>query len=138
MTMATTEVNADAATTQSYSKVYATAKKQLGKRYSWGSVGPHSFDCSGLTKYVYKKSIKKSLPRTAQAQYNGTKKVSKNNRKKGDLVYFGTSKNTITHVGINIGNGNMIDAQNYGVIIEKINAPWWNKVGYSRPTNLVQ
>ncbi|WP_172187734.1 C40 family peptidase [Lentilactobacillus kribbianus] len=133
MTMATTEVNADAATTQSYSKVYETAKKQLGKRYSWGSVGPHSFDCSGLTKYVYKKSIKKSLPRTAQAQYNGTKKVSKHNRKKGDLVYFGTSKHNISHVGVYIGGGKMIDAQNRGVIIEKVSAPWWHAVGYSRP-----
>lgn len=122
----------------SFDKVYETAKKYIGTPYVYGGTTPAGFDCSGYTQYVYKHSIKQNLARTAQAQYNSTEKVATADTQKGDLVYFGTSKNNITHVGINIGNGNMIDAQNYGVIIEKINAPWWNKVGYSRPTNLVQ
>ena len=128
--------NASAATKQ-YSAVYKTAKKQLGKPYVYGAVGPSYFDCSGFTKYVYKKSIKKTLPRTAQAHYNGTKKVSKNKVQKGDLVYFGYSKHSISHVGMYIGNGRMIDAQNRGVITERVYSPWWHVVGFSRPvTNL--
>ncbi|MCY9806394.1 NlpC/P60 family protein [Lentilactobacillus senioris] len=128
---------ASASDNKEYSAVYQTAKQQLGKPYVYGAVGPSYFDCSGFTKYVYKKSIKKTLPRTAQAQYNGTKKVSKNNVKKGDLVYFGYSKRSISHVGMYIGNGRMIDAQNRGVITERVYSPWWHVVGFSRPvTNL--
>ncbi|MCY9807422.1 C40 family peptidase [Lentilactobacillus senioris] len=122
--------------TQSFDSVYTTAKKYLGTRYIYGGTTPAGFDCSGYTQYVYKKSIKKNLARTAQAQYNSTSKVSSSNVQKGDLVYFGYSKRSISHVGIYIGNGNMIDSQNNGVVIEKVNAPWWNKVGYSRPANL--
>ncbi|GEL15633.1 C40 family peptidase [Pediococcus cellicola] len=122
--------------TVTYSKVYSQARKQLGKRYVYGAVGPNSFDCSGLTKYVYKKSIKKALPRTAQSQYNKYKKVSTRSRKKGDLVFFGSSKKHISHVGIYVGSGKMIDAQNRGVITEKVASPWWHCVGYCRPATL--
>lgn len=130
-----TSANADSSD-QSYSKVLKVAKKHLGASYVYGAVGPTHFDCSGFTKYVYKHSIKKSIPRTAQAQYNGTKKVSKSNIKKGDLVYFGGSKHSISHVGMYIGNGKMIDSQNRGVITEKVYSPWWHVVGFSRPATL--
>ncbi|WP_412989074.1 C40 family peptidase [Pediococcus siamensis] len=122
--------------TVTYAKVYSEARKQLGKRYVYGACGPNSFDCSGLCKYVFSKSIKKTLPRTAQSQYNKYKKVSTSSRKKGDLVFFGSSKKRITHVGIYVGSGKMIDAQNRGVITEKVASPWWHCVGYCRPATL--
>lgn len=128
--------NADSTDKPHYSAVYKEAKKHLGTSYVYGAVGPTHFDCSGFTKYVYKKAIGKTLPRTAQAQYNGTKKVSKKNIKKGDLVYFGSSKSNISHVGMYIGNGRMIDSQNRGVVTEQVYAPWWHVVGFSHPTDL--
>ncbi|GLB46454.1 hypothetical protein WR164_04330 [Philodulcilactobacillus myokoensis] len=117
-------------------KLIQVGKKELGKPYRWGATGPHSFDCSGFTKFVYKHSISKNLPRTAQAQYNNSKKVSSNDLQKGDLVYFGSSKHSISHVGMYIGHGKMIDAQNRGVVTEKVHAPWWHLVSCSRPANL--
>ncbi|WP_439001756.1 C40 family peptidase [Pediococcus damnosus] len=122
--------------TGTYNKIYTNARKQLGKRYVYGAVGPNRFDCSGLSKYVYKKAINKTLPRTAQSQYNSYKKASTSSRKQGDLVFFGSSKKNISHVGIYVGSGKMIDAQNRGVITEKVASPWWHCVGYSRPANL--
>lgn len=130
------EANADSTDEPHYSTVYKEAKKHLGTSYVYGAVGPTHFDCSGFTKYVYKKSIGKSLPRTAQAQYNGTKKVLKKNIQKGDLVYFGSSKSSISHIGMYIGNGRMIDSQNRGVVTEQVYAPWWHVVGFSHPTDL--
>ncbi|GAK47995.1 cell wall-associated hydrolase [Secundilactobacillus oryzae JCM 18671] len=127
--------SAQAATKPSYSEAYKVAKKQLGKPYGWGSTGPSRFDCSGLTKYVFKKGAGKTLHRTAQSQYNHYKKVSYKNIKKGDLVFFGGSKHSISHVGMYIGNGKMIDSQNRGVIVERVKAPWWNYVGSARPVN---
>lgn len=122
--------------TATYAKIYSQARKQLGKRYVYGAVGPKYFDCSGLSKYVYKKAINKTLPRTAQSQYNKYKKASTSSRKKGDLVFFGGSKRSISHVGIYVGNGKMIDAQNRGVLTEKVASPWWHCVGYCRPATL--
>lgn len=116
--------------------VLGYAKQQLGKPYSYGGNGPSAFDCSGLTKYVYQKAADKTLPRTAQLQYNTYAHVSKANIKTGDLAFFGGSTSSISHVGIVAGNGKMIDAQNYGVITEAISAPWWHVVGYARPMTL--
>ncbi|MTV81773.1 NlpC/P60 family protein [Lactobacillus sp. CRM56-3] len=116
--------------------VIGTAKKELGKPYSWGGNGPSSFDCSGLTTYVYKNAADKTLPRTAQAQYNQYAHVSSSKIKDGDLAFFGSSKSNVSHVGIVVSNGKMIDAQNYGVITEAISAPWWHLEGYARPMTL--
>ncbi|MHA8137569.1 C40 family peptidase [Lactobacillaceae bacterium Scapto_B20] len=127
----TQTASADDANSQ-YEKMYDAATSQLGKPYSYGASGTNSFDCSSFTQYVYKQ-VDKNIARTAQAQYNTTKKVSKANRQKGDLVYFGSSKHSISHVGVYIGGGKMINAQNRGVIVERVNSPWWNSVGYSRP-----
>ncbi|MCF6514626.1 hydrolase [Lactobacillus sp. S2-2] len=127
--------NSAKASANDFDDVYSVAKQQLGKPYGWGAVGPNTFDCSGFTKYVYKKSVSKTLPRTAQAQYNNGSKVSASNAKPGDLVYFGGSRSSIYHVGLYVGNGKMIDSQNRGVITEKVNSPWWNAVGYTRPVS---
>lgn len=121
-----------------YATLYGYAKKELGKPYSYGGNGPSSFDCSGLTKYVYAKAADKTLPRTAQSQYNTYSHVSSSKLEKGDLAFFGGSTSSITHVGIYIGDGMMLDAQDYGVITEAIHVSWWHVVGYARPTTLVQ
>lgn len=129
--------NGQAATTQpTYKSVYKLAKKNMGKPYVYGATGPSAFDCSGFTSYIYKKAAKVSIPRTAAAQYQSAKKVSYKNMKKGDLVFFGYSAYSIYHVGMYVGNGQMIDAQNNGVVKEKVIAPWWDYYGSARVTNL--
>lgn len=126
----TTTAHADSKV--SYAKVKKEAYKQLGKKYVWGATGSKTFDCSGFTQYVYKHAAHKYIPRTAQEQYNYGKKVSTKHMKKGDLVFFGTSKRNIDHVGMYVGGGRMIDAQLRGVITEKVHAPWWHLVGAAR------
>ncbi|KRM69729.1 C40 family peptidase [Apilactobacillus ozensis] len=117
---------------QDFAQAYDVAQDKLGSSYVYGAVGPNVFDCSGFTSYVYKKALNVQLPRTAQAQYNDSKRVSAKNADKGDLVFFGSSRSNVYHVGIYVGNGKMIDAQNRGVVTENINAPWWNLVGYGK------
>ncbi len=68
-------------------KALNVAASKKGSPYQWGAAGPHRFDCSGLTLHSYKRAGKK-LPRTAQAQYNKTRRISKTHRRKGDLVFF--------------------------------------------------
>ena len=107
------------------------AHKQLGKPYVWGAEGPNSFDCSGLTYYVYKNAAGITLPRTAAEQYSKAGvHVSRSNLQPGDLIYSstdGTGKRT--HAAIYVGNGQMIHAPRTGKNVEKvsINNSYWSK-----------
>lgn len=109
-------------------KVVTQAKKHLGKPYVWGATGPNSFDCSGLTQYVYKK-CGKSIPRVAADQYSASKKVSKSNLQKGDLVFFSSTAggSYVGHVGIYIGSNKMIHAANskVGVVTTNLNDSYY-------------
>lgn len=106
------------------------AKKYVGCPYEYGSVGPETFDCSGLIYYTAKVSTGTQLPRTAKAIYNYCRKVPDNEREVGDLLFFKTTGNgTISHVGIYIGNNQFIsaisDGPNTGVIISSLNQDYW-------------
>ncbi|WP_423802923.1 C40 family peptidase [Nicoliella spurrieriana] len=129
---ASQQPSASAASKRAVNQAYKVAESELGSPYVYGAVGPTSFDCSGFTQYIYQQAHV-TLARTAQGQYNTTKPVLRSQLKKGDLVYFGDDVNSISHVGFYIGNGQMIDAQDNGVVTESIDAPWWSIVGYSRP-----
>jgi cell wall-associated NlpC family hydrolase len=94
-------------------KITSLAKTKLGRRYVWGATGSkNTFDCSGFTKYVYQKNGI-NIPRTSRNQSKFGKFVSRNNLKKGDLIFFDTSKRRkgyVNHVGIYLGNGKFIHA----------------------------
>ncbi|WP_075661273.1 C40 family peptidase [Streptomyces acidiscabies] len=85
---------------------YAYAK--LGSPYVWGATGPDAFDCSGLIQAAYR-SAGLSLPRTTYAQIGAGQRVSRSQLLPGDLVFFYSG---ISHVGLYIGNGQMIHAPN--------------------------
>lgn len=92
----------------------ASARAQIGKPYVWGATGPGSFDCSGLTSYVWRQAGV-SLPRTSRDQYAAGVKVSRSSLQPGDLVYFGSP---IYHVAIYIGGGTMITAPQPGQVVK--------------------
>lgn len=122
---------------KTFSNLNKEAKKYLGAKYKYGARGPKSFDCSGYTGYVYEKSVNKKLPRSAKQQYKSAKKVKKANLKKGDLVFFNYGSG-IAHVGIYVGSGEMINAENSGVKYSKISSGYWKKyiAGYGRVAEL--
>ncbi len=107
-------------------KVVDFAKAQIGDRYVAGAAGPNRFDCSGLTRYVYKSIVGKELPHQSHAQYARVKKISKNQARPGDLVFF--FRHGAHHVGIYIGGNKMVDAVGYGsgVRISPISGSWWS------------
>ncbi|MER6181108.1 NlpC/P60 family protein [Streptomyces sp. NPDC001652] len=85
---------------------YASSK--LGSPYVWGATGPDAFDCSGLMQAAYR-SAGISLPRTTYAQIDTGRRVARSELLPGDLVFFYSA---ISHVGMYIGNGQMIHAPN--------------------------
>ncbi|MBC6314091.1 hypothetical protein HCJ54_00380 [Listeria grandensis] len=129
--------DANAAPTKTYENLYNEAKKYLGKSYTWGGNGPNTFDCSGYTKYVFQNGIGVSIPRISGGQYSASTKISRSQAKQGDLVFFDYG-NGIAHVGIYIGNNQMINAQDNGVMIDNLNNSFWSRymVGFGRMTNL--
>lgn len=88
------------------------ASQQNGKPYRWGSVGPSSFDCSGLIKYSFAKAGK-ALPRTSGEMYRVSQKISQSAKRPGDLIFM-SSDGRIGHVGVYAGNGKFWDAPRAG------------------------
>ncbi|MGC8513172.1 MAG: NlpC/P60 family protein [Acidimicrobiales bacterium] len=104
------------------SAVVADAAKYLGVPYQWGGTSPSTgFDCSGLVQRVFA-DLGVSLPRTSQEQATaGVAVPSLAQAQPGDLVFFAGSDGTATspgHVGIYIGNGQMIDAPQTGSTVQ--------------------
>lgn len=117
------------------------AKKQLGKPYILGDKGPDSYDCSGLVYYclrqlgVYTRRLNAAgFSRTSR----WTEISSLDNVKKGDLLFFKTdTSDSVGHVGIYVGSGEMIDASsaNGEVVRRSAKSSYWrrNFVNARRP-----
>jgi cell wall-associated NlpC family hydrolase len=96
------------------SRLISLAKSKLGHKYVWGATGPSTFDCSGLTSWCYKQ-IGINIPRTSREQGRAGKSITKSNLQPGDLIFF---NNPISHVGMYIGDGNMIHAPKPGDVVK--------------------
>lgn len=95
----------------------------VGCRYVYGGSSPNGFDCSGLTSYVYKQ-FGYSLNRTASGQMDNGVPVAKEDLQPGDLVMFneGNRNKRATHVGMYIGNGQIVHAStaSVGVVVSDL------------------
>jgi peptidoglycan DL-endopeptidase CwlO len=90
------------------------ALQYLGIRYQWGGATPAGgFDCSGLVMYVFAQ-LGVQLPHYAAAQYGFGTAVARDQLQPGDLVFF----DGLSHVGIYIGNGQMVHAPQTGDVVK--------------------
>jgi cell wall-associated NlpC family hydrolase len=105
------------------------AYDELGKPYQWGAAGPDSFDCSGLTQYVWGKAGV-YLDHYTGSQWNEGAHVSRDQLQPGDLVFFGSD---LHHVGLYIGNSKMIEAPYTGANVRISDAFRSDYAGAVRP-----
>ncbi len=107
------------------SKIVKVARAQIGDKYVSGQDGPNSFDCSGLTNYVYKVAAGKDITRSSFTQYRASTRIAKKNLRPGDLVFY--FKRGAHHVGVYIGSGKMVHSPKPGqrVKVAAINGPWY-------------
>jgi cell wall-associated NlpC family hydrolase len=124
------------ASTKDFAKIQAVLNQHMGQPYTWGGNGPTTFDCSGLTKFVFEHALNIHLKRTAEQQFNQFPHVQPSATKPGDLIFFSYNDGqSIDHVGIVVaGDHMMIDAQSKGVMRESYLAPWWKDsiAGFAR------
>lgn len=109
------------------------AKSFIGAPYVFGGQSPKGFDCSGYIQYVFNK-FGVDLPRTADEQFDGGRRISSQEAKPGDIVAF-KSGGEISHTGIYLGGGKFISAtSSSGVMISSVYGPYWGEhfYGFSR------
>ncbi len=113
--------------------VIKTARSFKGTPYKWGGTTRKGMDCSGLLLNSFQ-AIGQDIPRTTDKQKKLGKKVPKNEIRKGDLVFFATSKKKrkITHVGLvtEVRKGEVFfihASTSKGVMESSLNNPYWKK-----------
>ena len=97
------------------------AEEKLGDPYVWGGAGPDDFDCSGLVMWAYEQ-VGIQLAHFTGTQWNEGEHISRSQLQPGDLVFFFAD---ISHVGLYVGDGLMIDAPTFGQVVQ-IQPVFWS------------
>ncbi|HEU4997865.1 MAG TPA: C40 family peptidase [Lapillicoccus sp.] len=113
----TTSVPPPPAPSGGVAAVIAFARAQLGEPYVWGGAGPNVWDCSGLTMMAWRQAGVR-LSHYTGYQWAETSRVPISQLQPGDLVFYGTSGPNSHHVGLYIGNGQMIHAPNPSTVVK--------------------
>lgn len=132
--------NTFAGTTEASDSPYAeqavaAALSKLGSDYVWGAEGPNVFDCSGLVLWSYAQAGL-TLPRLASDQYFASTSVAVSAMQPGDLLVYAydpTDENTIHHITMYIGNGQMVHAPHTGDVVRVVPVYYDGLFGVGRP-----
>ena len=127
------EIPPEAMSDERFAAIFAVGSRLLTLPYVWGASGPNSFDCSGLIHYIFSNAnIGWTHGRTtAQGYFNLSTPVTAENARPGDFVFFHSTHSGafITHIGIYIGNNNMlhIGGNPAGVEFVSLDNPFWQR-----------
>lgn len=125
-----TDTTPSTGATGSTATLLSFLRAQVGKAYVMGATGPSAYDCSGLTQAAFRQ-IGIELPRVSQSQSTAGTQVGLGNLQVGDILYWG-SAGSAYHVGVYVGNGNFIGAQNSSTgVVER-------PLSYDQPTGAVR
>jgi len=113
-------------------QVIGLARRFLGLPYTWGGTSSFGYDCSGFMQMLCRKRGV-VIPRDAQPQahWSGLTPVPRLNLRKGDLLYFGSGEQKITHTGMYIGGGEFISStahQRPVVRISRLDEEHWTRL----------
>jgi len=107
---------------------FSDVKQFFGIRYRFGGQTPAGFDCSGFVRFMYDRVFSTKLPRTSIEMSTIGKKVERSELKPGDLVFFQTRGNRISHVGIFVGNDTFVHSSvSKGITEDKLQQNYYDK-----------
>ena len=108
--------------------IASAALRLQGLPYRLGGSDPHGFDCSGFVQYVFS-LYGVALPRVVRDQFHVGRRVSLDDLVPGDLVFFVTQGDDVSHVGIVIGGDRFVHAPNSrGVVrIDSLTSAYWGE-----------
>ena len=105
--------------------IISTAKKYIGVPYAFGGTTPNGFDCSGLLQYVFKQNGM-AIPRLADDQYKLGQVTKTSQLSPGDLVFFTTYTEGVSHCGIYVGDRKFLHtSSSRGVRIDSLDDAYW-------------
>jgi cell wall-associated NlpC family hydrolase len=134
---ATYAAPAPASTSSAATTAISYALDQIGTPYVWGGETPGvGFDCSGLTQAAYE-SVGITIPRTSEEQWTALPHVPLDDLQPGDLVFFDPGEDIPGlpgHVGIYLGNDEMVDAPYTGVNVRIDSLGGTPPFGAARPS----
>ena len=120
------------------SKMMREISKMMGVSYKLGGLDENGIDCSAYTMTVYKNSIGKLLPRSSAEQYKIGIPIQNEDLKFGDLVFFNTTGETASHVGIYLGDDLFAHASvSLGVTISSLES-YYYKQRYNGARRIVE
>ena len=109
------------------------AMQYVGYPYVWAGEGPYGFDCSGFTMYVVQNVLGKNITHDMAVQISMGTPVGRGSLQPGDLIFFqNTFQFGLSHVGIYIGNGQFVHAENEqtGVRVSDLNSDYYSSRWY--------
>jgi cell wall-associated NlpC family hydrolase len=108
-------------------EISGTALAMRGKPYRNGGTDPNGFDCSGLVRYVFAQHGY-ALPRRVADQFTAGGAVQSADLRPGDLVFFTTTAEGPSHVGIMVGGDSFVHAptSSGSVRVDTLGAPYWS------------
>ena len=106
--------------------IVKSALSLVGTPYKYGGNSRHGFDCCGFVMYVYGLN-RIHLPRTSREQFAAGKKIEMKDIRKGDLLFYKVRNDTISHVGIYIGDRYFVHSPVPGTRVrsERIDLEYW-------------
>jgi cell wall-associated NlpC family hydrolase len=108
--------------------LYQAIEEWYGTRYRFGGTTKKGIDCSSLMQKLYTASYNLEIPRTAITQYRATTRLTQDDLKEGDLIFFHTTRSGISHVGLYLGNRRFIHASSSrGVVISNLDESYYVK-----------
>ncbi|NDU86387.1 MAG: C40 family peptidase [Ferrovum sp.] len=104
------------------------ALSQVGASYRYGGNNTQGFDCSGFVRYVFSKAADLTLPHSSRDMSHVGQEVTQSQLQPGDLVFFRTQHQKISHVGIYLGNQQFVHASSTktgSVMVSNLTERYW-------------
>ena len=110
------------------SRFFSDVKQFFGIRYRFGGQTAAGFDCSGFVRFMYDRVFSMKLPRTSRKWQVSGRRSRRSELKPGDLVFFQTRSNRISHVGIFVGNDTFVHSSvSKGITEDKLQQNYYDK-----------